>query len=281
MTRRFIFPLLLTAALLFTSLCFATAKIVPPPHLFGMFPGNGMTWTPLQKADATKQNWDHYCPPCKLSSKTLCRLPCQTHNQLKNGVYDGINVVSDQWMKLANQAALVSVQHGGGPFAAVILQIDDKTNKIIRYWVNHNQVVLNHDPTDHGEIATIRLAAKDLGVVDLGHINKKDSKLQQPGEWSHCIIYSSAEPCPMCMSAIYWAGIHQLYFAATRFDSEAKGLNFSDAMIYKELKKTYALREHMQVRHVITNNSLDAFNYFKRNNVPRYGQNEKAKVYNR
>ncbi|PHQ80942.1 MAG: tRNA-specific adenosine deaminase [Coxiella sp. (in: Bacteria)] len=174
-------------------------------------------------------------------------------------------------MHLANRAALYSVQHGGGPFGAVILQIDNKSGRVIRYWVGHNQVVENHDPTAHAEVDTIRMAAKDLGVVNLGHINRKDSKLAQPSQWSHCIIYSSAESCPMCYSAIYWAGMKTLIFAATRYDAAAKGVDFSDADIYESLTKPYAKRKH-HYRHSITNDSLGAFNYYKRTPVKRYGQ---------
>ena len=70
--------------------------------------------------------------------------------------------------------------------------------------------------------------------------------------------------------------MRRLYFAATRYDAAVEGVNFSDEMIYEELKRSYADRRHMMVRHVIANNSLDAFNYFKRNPVPRYGQNKQT-----
>jgi len=137
--------------------------------------------------------------------------------------------------------------------------------------VNHNHVTEWNDPTAHAEISTIRAATKQLGVINLGHINKQASKLPQPSEWSHCVIYSSAEPCPMCLSAIYWAGLKQLAFAATRFDSAVQGVNFSDEMIYEELQRPYSQRKHMKVVHARTNNSLDAFNYYKRTPVKRYG----------
>ncbi len=175
-------------------------------------------------------------------------------------------------MRKANQAALASAKNNDGPFAAVILQIDDKTGEVIRYWVAHNQVTQRHDPTAHAEVMTIREAARDLGVLKLGHINKQESALPQPSTWSHCIIYSSAEPCPMCMAAIYWSGMNRLYFAATRYDARAKGVNFSDALIYSELERPYTARQHMTTGHVVTNNALDAFNYYKRNPVPRYGE---------
>ena len=253
----------------------STLRTAHSHAIFGMFPGNHMKWLPPAKvAHPQQQLWNGYCPVCTLDSKTQCKAyQCQTANML-SPLYDNINVSSDRWIRVANRAALESSKQGGGPFGAVILQVDDKTNTIIRYWVSHNQVVERHDPSAHAEIATIREAASALGVVNLGHIHKKDAKLPQPGTWSHCIIYSSAEPCPMCMSAIYWSGMRRLYFAATRYDAAVEGVNFSDEMIYEELKRSYADRRHMMVRHVIANNSLDAFNYFKRNPVPRYGQNK-------
>ena len=218
------------------------------------------------------KKWDNYCPACTLSDKSQCQQrPCQQYNLIVGTTYDGVQAKGDSWMKMASDEALKSVQNGGGPFGAVIVQIDDASGKVIRYWANHNHVAEWVDPTAHAEVTTIRAAARELGVLDLGHISQKDSKLSQPSEWSHCVIYSSAEPCPMCLSAIYWAGIKNLAFAATRYDAAVKGVDFSDKMIYEELARPYAKRQHMNVVHSNIDNSLDAFNYYKRSNVARYG----------
>lgn len=218
------------------------------------------------------KKWDNYCPQCTLTDKKACdQRPCQQFNLMPGNLYVGIQAKSDPWMKLASDEALKSVQNGGGPFGAVIVQIDDQSGKVIRYWANHNHVVEWTDPTAHAEVTTIRAAARELGVLNLGHINQKDSKLPQPSEWSHCVLYSSAESCPMCLSAIYWAGIKNVAFAATRYDAAVKGVDFSDKMIYDELALVYAKRKHMYVVHPNTDNSLDAFNYYKRSNVGRYG----------
>ncbi len=218
------------------------------------------------------KNWDGYCPDCTLKDKSQCaQRPCQKANILIGSIYQGIQAKGDPWMKMASEEALKSVQNGGGPFGAVIIQIDDDTGKVLRYWVNHNHVAEWSDPTAHAEVTTIRTATKDLGVLDLGHINKKDSKLPQTGEWSHCVIYSSAESCPMCLSAIYWSGIKSVAFAATRYDAAVKGVSFDDKMIYDELARPYAQRQHMHVVHSNVDNSLDAFNYYKRSHVARYG----------
>ncbi|WP_235602858.1 nucleoside deaminase [Piscirickettsia litoralis] len=121
--------------------------------------------------------------------------------------YQEISAPSDQWIQLANEEALESVKNGGGPFGAVVVQIDSHSGEVIRHWVNRNRVTLQRDPTAHAEIVTIRMAAAELGVFNLGAIHQDKSKLFQPSQLSHCVIYSSTEPCPMCMSAIYWAGI--------------------------------------------------------------------------
>lgn len=135
----------------------------------------------------------------------------------------------------------------------MIVQIDNKSGRIIRYWVDHNHSVDQHDPTAH-----------ELNVTDLGYIRKEDSKLSQPSEWSHCVIYSSAEPCPMCMAAIYWEGIHYLVFSATRYDTAAPGMNWDETAVFEELKRPYAKMKTITVHQATTNNSLDGFNYYKR-----------------
>jgi len=138
--------------------------------------------------------------------------PVQSENIKADGKYLGIEVQGDKWMELACAEALYSAQTGGGPFGAVILQIDPESGNVIRYWQNHNHVTEWNDPTAHAEISTIRQACADLGVFDLSNIQKSQSKLSQPGETSYCIIYSSAEPCPMCYSAIEWSRMPQLIF---------------------------------------------------------------------
>lgn len=237
-----------------------------------VYPGFPKTLTAQEFQQLLPQTKETYCPACTLKDQTQCvERPCQEHNIMPGTIYQGIQVKSDPWMDMAGKEALKSVQNGGGPFGAVVIQVDDKTGKVIRYWANHNHVTEWNDPTAHAEITTIRAAAQELGTVNLGRINQKDTKLAQPGEWSHCVIYSSAEPCPMCLAAIYWSGINNLAFSATRFDADAKGINFSDNLIYQEISLPYSQRKHMYVVHSNSNNGLDAFNYYKRTNVARYG----------
>jgi guanine deaminase len=100
----------------------------------------------------------------------------------------------------------------GGPFGAVIV----KDGKVIAS--AHNQVIKTNDPTAHAEIQVIRKATKKLKRFDL----------------SDCEIYSSCEPCPMCLAAIHWAKIKKLFFGCTKTD--AKNIGFDDEYIYDVIK---------------------------------------------
>ncbi len=107
----------------------------------------------------------------------------------------------------------------GGPFAAVIV----KDNQIIARAAN--TVTTTNDPTAHAEVNAIREACKILNTFDL----------------SGCEIYCSCEPCPMCLGAIYWAHINQIYFAADKVDAQQAG--FDDSFIYDELEQPVSERK--------------------------------------
>jgi guanine deaminase len=115
------------------------------------------------------------------------------------------------FLRRAIELAASGIKQGGGPFGAVISQ----NGKIIAE--SNNKVVLNTDPTAHAEILAIREASGKLGTRDL----------------SDCVLYSSCEPCPMCLGAIYWSGIQRVVFASDRHDAAAAG--FDDEMIYNEI----------------------------------------------
>lgn len=117
------------------------------------------------------------------------------------------------FMREAIRLANESVQRGGGPFGAVIV----KDGKIIAG--SANSVSIDNDPTAHAEVNTIRQACRQLGTFDL----------------SGCTIYTSCEPCPMCLGAIYWARIDRIYYGNNRKD--AADINFADDFIYEELDK--------------------------------------------
>ncbi|HBN04327.1 MAG TPA: tRNA-specific adenosine deaminase [Bacteroidales bacterium] len=117
-----------------------------------------------------------------------------------------------EFMQLAIETALDNIKNNnGGPFGAVIV----KDGVLIAK--SPNTVTSSNDPTAHAEINAIRLACKELKTFDL----------------SGCEIYSSCEPCPMCLSAIYWARISKVYYAADRFDAQKAG--FDDSFIYNEI----------------------------------------------
>jgi len=118
-----------------------------------------------------------------------------------------------QFMREAIRLANESVKNGGGPFGAVIV----KDGKIVAG--SSNSVTIDNDPTAHAEVNTIRKACCELGTFDL----------------SECIIYTSCEPCPMCLGAIYWARISRIYYGNTRKD--ARDIQFADDFIYEELDR--------------------------------------------
>ncbi len=107
----------------------------------------------------------------------------------------------------------------GGPFGCVIV----KNGEIIAE--GHNQVTSTNDPTAHAEVVTIREACKKLNSFQL----------------DDCIIYTSCEPCPMCLGAIYWARPKKVYYACTKED--AAKINFDDQFIYDELDKDMSDRQ--------------------------------------
>lgn len=118
-----------------------------------------------------------------------------------------------EFMRKAIALSDESVDVGGGPFGAVIV----KDGKVVG--AAANRVTLNNDPTAHAEVMAIREACQNLGTFDL----------------SGCTLYASCEPCPMCLSAIYWARIDEYFYANDKND--AKSIDFDDAFIYEEIDK--------------------------------------------
>jgi guanine deaminase len=119
----------------------------------------------------------------------------------------------NEFMKAAFEESIIGIERNeGGPFGAVIVN----AGKIISR--THNSVIKDNDPTQHAEMAAIRSASKALGRFDL----------------SDCDIYSSCEPCPMCLSAIFWARIKNIYYGCSR--SDARDIGFDDELIYEVLK---------------------------------------------
>ena len=126
----------------------------------------------------------------------------------------------------------------GGPFGAVIV----KNGKIISS--EHNTVIEKHDATAHAEVNAIRKACKKLKTHDL----------------SDCILYTSAEPCPMCLSAIIWANIKTVYYANTKKDADEIG--FRDDMIYEYIKGNN--QDIIKLHHIENEDALEVFKEFKK-----------------
>jgi len=142
--------------------------------------------------------------------------------------------MKNEFMKRAIELSVESVNKGGGPFGSVVV----KDNKIIAE--GSNKVTPTNDPTAHGEIVAIREACKKLNNFTL----------------SECELYSSCEPCPMCLSAIYWARIDKIYYANTRED--ARKIDFDDSLIYTELQKNIDKRKTTMIQ-ILRNEALKAF----------------------
>ena len=142
--------------------------------------------------------------------------------------------MKNEFMKRAIELSVEGINKGGGPFGSVII----KDNKIIAE--GSNKVTSSKDPTAHGEIVAIRNACKKLNNFNL----------------KGCELYSTCEPCPMCLSAIYWARIDKIYYANTRED--AKKIDFDDSLIYSEFNKNISERKIPMVQ-IMRNEALKAF----------------------
>lgn len=140
-----------------------------------------------------------------------------------------------QFLQQAIKLAVDNVDTGhGGPFGALIV----KNNQVIA--ASANQVTYLLDPTAHAEIMAIRLACQKLGDFQL-----KD-----------CILYSSCEPCPMCLGAIYWTRLAKVYFACHHDDAAAA--HFDDSFIYDDYVKPPAQR-HIPMQHIQLANASQPF----------------------
>ncbi len=138
----------------------------------------------------------------------------------------------------AVRLAVQSVQNGGGPFAAVIV----RDGKIIAQGAN--RVTLANDPTAHAEIVAIREACSGLGDFRL----------------SGCVLYSSCEPCPMCLAACYWARLAEIVYAGSQANAAAAG--FDDAFLYRELILPQAQRS-LPIRQLMADEGQQPFEAWK------------------
>ncbi len=141
---------------------------------------------------------------------------------------------NDELMREAIRLSIENVANGGGPFGAVIA----RDGEIIATGVN--RVTANNDPTAHAEVSAIRSASQRLDTFNL----------------SDCEIFTSCEPCPMCLGAIYWARLKKVYYANTKAD--AKAIGFDDSFIYDELALPQDKRK-LPAEAMLRNEAIKAF----------------------
>lgn len=139
-----------------------------------------------------------------------------------------------KFMQMAIELSEENIDSGGGPFGAVIVRDGELIAK------GANRVVPNNDPTAHAEVVAIRNACEKLNTFDL----------------KGCTVYTSCEPCPMCLSALYWAGIERICYANTKRDAAA--IEFDDSFIYDQLRLDYD-RRSIHCEHFMRNEALSAF----------------------
>ncbi|MDN3586400.1 nucleoside deaminase [Pedobacter aquatilis] len=140
-----------------------------------------------------------------------------------------------EFMRLAITLSAKNVTENiGGPFGAVVV----KDGEVVA--ASGNKVTSTNDPTAHAEVSAIRLACTKLNTFDL----------------SGCVIYTSCEPCPMCLGAIYWAKIDTIYYANTKVDAE--NIGFSDKFIYEELEKEMNKRS-LPILQLMRDEAMEAF----------------------
>lgn len=147
-------------------------------------------------------------------------------------------MVHEDFMRQAIALAVENVRNGGGPFGAVIV----KDRKVVA--TGANRVTPDNDPTAHAEVCAIRAACRKLGTFNL----------------EGCVIYTSCEPCPMCLGAIYWAHLDKIYYGANQHDAAA--VNFDDSFIYRELELKPADRKK-PVENLLHDEALAPFNAWR------------------
>ena len=138
------------------------------------------------------------------------------------------------FMQQAIDLSIENVANGGGPFGAVIT----RDGELVATGIN--RVTANNDPTAHAEVSAIRAACQ------------KESSFKLEG----CTIYTSCEPCPMCLSAIYWAGLSRICYANTKQDAE--DINFGDKFIYEEIERPVNQRT-IPTEQLMRDKALQAF----------------------
>lgn len=158
----------------------------------------------------------------------------ESHTEKRTHTKERTNMQKEKFMEEAIALSKKSVESGGGPFGAVIV----KDGRVIAK--ASNSVTITHDPTAHAEVNAIRQACSMLHTFSL----------------NDCELYTSCEPCPMCLGAAYWAGIKKIYFGNTRAD--AKKIEFDDSFIYDQIPLHPAKRT-IPSEQLLGNKAIEAF----------------------
>ena len=155
---------------------------------------------------------------------------------MKKHLAESVQVSAEdaKFMEMAIRLSEENIDTGGGPFGAVIV----RNGEVIA--TGTNRVVPNNDPTAHAEVMAIRSACEKLGTFQL----------------TDCTVYSSCEPCPMCLSALYWAGVKRICYGNTKDD--AKAIQFDDSFIDDQLELDYADRS-IKCDHFMRSEAIRAF----------------------
>ena len=150
----------------------------------------------------------------------------------------------EKFMEAALQEAYEGIEKNhGGPFGAVVV----KDGRIVGR--GHNRVLYKKDPTCHGEMEAIRDACKNLGTHDL----------------TGCQLYTTAEPCPMCLGGILWSNIQEVYFGCDRIDTDRIG--FRDDVFYEYLE---GKNDILSIRQIDHEKCLSLFEHYEEKKAQRY-----------
>lgn len=147
------------------------------------------------------------------------------------------NRTNREFMRMAIRMSVDNVKRGGGPFAALVVRNGELVSTGI------NSVAEDSDPTAHAEINAIRLATRKLGRFKL----------------NDCILFTTCEPCPMCLGAVYWAGIPTIFYGNSREDASKYG--FDDSHIYEQIDLALDKRQ-VRFNRMLGEEAIEAFNYW-------------------
>jgi len=147
------------------------------------------------------------------------------------------NQTNEEFMRMAIRMSVENIERGGGPFAAIIV----KNGEIVSTGIN--RVAEENDPTAHAEINAIRSATQKLQRFKL----------------TDCVLFTTCEPCPMCLGAVYWAGIPAIYYGNSREDAGKFG--FDDSHIYQQIGMALDNRQ-VRFTRILGQEAIEAFNYW-------------------